>query len=392
MNNCYFERKVSLEIVEEESIFLWGPRQSGKSTLLEHAFPDAKYYDLLKSEVLERYMRRPSLLREELQMMPDNSLVIIDEIQRVPELLDEVHWLMTHKNMRFILSGSSARKLKRRGANTLGGRAIEFRLLPLVSAEIPDFDLVRAVNNGMIPRHYLVKNARLRLGGYIGVYLTEEIKQESLVRNLPSFNRFLEVAAFTNGEQVNYTNIAQDCGVKAATIKEYFSILQETLVGYMIPSYVRRQKRRMVQAPRFYYFDCGVVNFLRKRYNLTPGSEDFGHSLEHLVMQELMAYLKYRHQGELESEEEPRLSYWRTSSGLEVDFIIGDGDVAVEVKSTEDVMPRNLKGIQAFKDDNPAARCIVASLDPAPRILNGIEIMPATYFLQQLWADKIIPL
>lgn len=390
MNTIYYERKISLEIVEDDSIFLWGPRQSGKSTLLEKTFPDAPNYNLLKTEVFEKLSRRPSLLREELELKNDGILVIIDEIQRVPQLLDEVHWLIEHKKMRFILSGSSARKLRRCGANTLGGRAVPCRLFPLVSAEIPDFDLIRAVNNGMIPRHYLVKNPKLRLGGYVGVYLTEEIKQESLVRNLPSFNRFLEVAAFTNGEQVNYTNIAQDCGVKVPTIKEYFSILQETLVGYMIPAFVKKQKRRIVQSPRFYYFDCGIANYLRKRFGMEPGSEDFGHALEHLVMQELMAYMSYKYQGEEASEDEPRLSYWRTSSGLEVDFILGDAEVGIEVKSTHEVMPRHLSGVQAFKDDNPGARCIVASLDPEPRLLNGIEVFPVEYLLKQLWAGQII--
>ena len=223
-----YKRWLSLQDALTDSLFLWGARQVGKSTLLKRVFPDALIYDLLKSEEYGRLLRRPQLLREELQHLDESALIVIDEIQKIPQLLDEVHWLMVNRGIRFILCGSSARKLKRVGTNLLGGRALPVTLFPLVSAEIPDFDLMRAINNGMIPRYYMVDNPQRRLQAYIGVYLKEEIQNEAIVRQLASFNRFLDIAAQTDGEIVNYTNIAQDCGVSSVTVKEYFNILEQT--------------------------------------------------------------------------------------------------------------------------------------------------------------------
>jgi predicted AAA+ superfamily ATPase len=269
--------------IENDNIFLFGARQTGKTTVLKQLFPNARYFDLLKYDEFERLSRRPSLLYEELADCKEGELVIIDEIQKVPQLLNEVHRLIVNKNLKFVLSGSSARKLKQSGSNTLGGRALKNVLYPLVSAEIPDFDLIKAVNNGLLPRHYLVGNAWKRIQVYVGIYLQEEIQSEALVRNLSSFNRFLEAAALTNGEMVNYQNIATDCGVSANTAKEYFNILSDTMVGYMIPAFTKTLKRRLVQSPKFYYFDVGIVNYLLNRKKLLPGSVDFGHALEHLL-------------------------------------------------------------------------------------------------------------
>jgi predicted AAA+ superfamily ATPase len=376
-------RFFKIQDAENESVFLFGARQTGKTTLLNQLFPDVRYYDLLKADKFEQLSRRPALLREELLSCEENELIIIDEIQKIPQLLDEVHWLIVNKNLRFILSGSSARKLKRTGANTLGGRALRNVLYPLVSAEIPDFDLIRAVNNGMLPRHYLIENARKRLQAYVGTYLQEEIQAEALVRNLSSFNRFLEAAALTNGEMVNYRNIAADCGVSTNTVQAYFSILTDTMLGHIIPAFRRTVKRRLVQAPRFYYFDVGIANYLRNRKNLLPGSADFGHAFEHFVIQEIIAYLGY-------SDNENTLSYWRTSGGVEVDAVLGDARVAIEIKSTPEVQTRHLRGLRTFAEEYPQARLLMVSLDAAPRLTNGVEIMPVSYFLQQLWAEKIV--
>ena len=278
------ERLFKVADAQYGSVFLFGARQTGKTTLLLHLFPDNKFYDLLETDTYERLRRNPSLLRQELTGLREGEIVIIDEIQLIPELLNEVHWLITRHKIHFILSGSSARKLRRRGVNTLGGRAVRNVLYPLVSAEIEDFDVVRAVNRGLLPTHYMAPNDKLlkkRMQAYISVYLKEEIAAEALVRKLASFNRFMEVAALTDGEMVNYNNIAQDCGVDAKTVKEYFSILEETLVGYMVPAYRKSVKRRLNQSPRFYYFDVSLPNYLLHRYDLQPGSEDFGHAFEH---------------------------------------------------------------------------------------------------------------
>lgn len=377
-----FVRIQKVTDAQEDSVFLWGARQVGKSTLIKKLYPDAKIYDLLKSDEYTRLLRRPQLLREELLSFGQETLVVIDEIQKIPQLLDEVHWLIVNCGIRFVLCGSSARKLKRIGTNLLGGRAMSVKLYPFVSAEIPDFDIIRAINHGMLPRHYLAINPQKRLEAYIGTYLKEEIQDEAVVRQLASFNRFLDIAAQCNGEIINYSNIAQDCGVSAVTVKEYFTILQQTLIGYMIPAFTRSKKRRAITAPRFYYFDVGVANHLLHRFNMQPGSVDFGHAFEHFLIQELVAYLGY-------SESNEQLSYWRTASGYEVDAVIGDGRVAIEFKSTDEVQSKHTKGLKAFAEEYANARLIVVSMDCNSRMLNGVEVLPAMEFLKLLWEGKI---
>lgn len=378
-----FIRKINLENENNDSVFLWGARQVGKTTLLESVYPEARYYDLLNAREFERFLRNPTLLTEELSYMEPGTLVIIDEIQKIPQLLDEVHALIQKKGLRFILSGSSARKLRRQGVNLLGGRALKKIMHPLVSSEIPNFDLIKAVNNGMIPRHYTVSNPLERFKAYIGVYLNEEIKEEALSRNLRSFSRFLEIAAKSNGEMVVYKNIAQDSGIDHRTVKEYFEILQDTLIGHLIPGFTASKKRRGIIAPKFYYFDVGIANYLLNIKGLIPGTEAFGHSFEHFIIQEIIAYLEY-------SSSPETLSYWRTSSGYEVDAIIGDGRIAIEIKSTEEVKSRHTKGLKAFQEDFPDARLIVVSLDKYKRVANGIEIFPALEFLEKLWKGEIL--
>lgn len=385
MADNMIERVLKITDAEEESVFLFGARQTGKTTLLLKLFPDNRFYDLLETDTYERLRRNPALLRQELASAQAGEIVIIDEIQLIPELLNEVHWLIVRQGLHFILSGSSARKLKRRGVNTLGGRAVRNVLYPLVSAEVADFDIVKAVNRGMLPTHYLASSERQlmkRMQAYVSVYLKEEIQAEALVRKLSSFNRFMEVAALTDGEMVNYNNIAQDCGIDAKTVKEYFSILEETLVGYMVPAFRRTVKRRLNQAPKFYYFDVALPNYLLHRSNMQPGSDDFGHAFEHLVMQEIIAYLGY-------NGYENNLSYWHTHTGYEVDAVLGDAQVAVEFKSCREVQSKHLKGLKAFSEEHPDARLIAVSLDVAPRLFNGVEVMPAKHFLQELWAGKI---
>lgn len=371
-----------LQIINDESVFLFGARQTGKTTLLKKQFPNAIYFDLLQTDVLNRFRQRPALLRESLEQANEGTLVIIDEIQQIPELLNEIHWLITNKQIRFILCGSSARKLKRQGVNTLGGRAVPQYLFPFVSCEIPDFNIDRAVNNGMIPRHYMKENPTSLLKAYVGVYLREEIQVESLVRNLTGFSRFLEIAAMTDGEMVNYLNIASDCGVSANTVKEYFQILEDTLVGYMIPAFTKKAKRKVVQSPRFYLFDVGVTNYLLGRTNLRRGTTDYGHAFEHIVIQELVAYLNY-------TDNPNKLSYWRTYTQVEVDVILGDAKVAIEIKSVEEVLPKHLKGLKSFADEHPDCRRIIVSLDRFNRVVDGIEHIYVYDFFKKLWSHDI---
>ncbi len=372
-----------LQIIEDESVFLFGARQTGKTTLLMQQFPDAIYYDLLDTDLLNRLRQRPSILREMLERKPEGTLVIIDEIQQVPELLNEIHLLMNRFGFRFILCGSSARKLRRQGVNTLGGRAVPQYLFPFVSAEIDDFDIDTAVNNGMMPRCYLSNNPQNLLKAYVAIYLKEEIQAESLVRNLKNFTRFLEVAAITDGEMVNYQNIAQDCGISANTIKEYFQILEDTLLGFYIPAYTKTIKRKIVQAPRFYLFDVGVTNYLLGRKDLKRGSVEYGHAFEHFVLQELVAYLSY-------TDNSNSISYWRTYTQIEVDVILGDAKVAIEIKSAEEVMSKHLKGLKAFREEYPDTKLMVVSLDKLTRTSDGIEIVYIYDFLKMLWKGEII--
>ena len=364
------------------SIFLFGGRQTGKTTLLRQQFPDTTFFDLLDTNVRRRLQQRPVLLYETLKDKPMGTLVIIDEIPEVPELLNEVHRLIVERQLVFILCGSSARKLKRKGHNTLGGRALPVYLYPLVSAEIPDFDIDRAVNYGTIPPHYLARNPWRLLAAYIDVYLKEEIKEEALVRNLDAFQRFLEVAALTDGEIINNNNIAQECGVHATTVSSYFDILEDTLIGYRIPAYTKAMKRRLVQAPRFYYFDVGVTNYLLHRKELIRGSADYGHAFEHLVVQELVAYMHYRHC-------EEKLSYWRTYTGVEVDIIVGDARIAIEIKSTEEVQHRHIKNLKAFAEEHPDSKLMIVSLDVFTRQMGKIECIYVMDFFHRLWTDGI---
>lgn len=378
-----FIRKQILIDAENHSLFLWGARQTGKSTLLKEMFPHAIWFDLLLSDVYERLSKNPSILRETILAQPEANLVIIDEIQRIPELLNEVHWSITNKGIQFILSGSSSRKIIRGGYNLLGGRALRYELYPLVSSEIPNFDLLRALNNGLLPRHYLAANAKKLLSAYIGNYLRDEIAAEAKIRNIQSFAKFLEAAAFSNGEMVNYANIASDCGVSAPTVKEYFQILEDTLVGRFVPSYQKKPKRRVITAPKFYFFDVGIVNYLLKRGKIEFGSEVFGNAFEHFVYHEIYAHSQY-------SGLAYPISYWRTASQIEVDFILGDNEVAVEVKSTSKVSSRHLSGLKSFAEEYKTKQLILVCNEPMPRLIDNILVLPWNVFLQKLWAGEIM--
>ncbi|MBI2552350.1 ATP-binding protein [Candidatus Uhrbacteria bacterium] len=378
-----FKRSQKFAGLKSESCFFWGPRQSGKSTLLKATFPDSPYYDLLLSNEFERLTRRPALLREELLAHKLNAPVIIDEVQKIPHLLDEIQWLIVNKNIQFILCGSSARKLKRGSGNLLGGRALRYELFPLVSREIPQFDLKKALNHGLLPRHYQTDQPRPLLRAYIGDYLKEEIAAEALTRNVPAFARFLEIAAFSNGEVVNFTNVARECGVSGPTVKEYFQILVDTLLARFVPSFQKKPKRRVIQAPKFYLFDVGVANTLLKRGAIVPGSEAFGRAFEHFIFQEIVAHSHY-------SGLEYPIAYWRTASGFEIDFILGEQDIALEIKGVPEVHAHHLRSVYAFREEYKPKKTIIVSLDAKPRNVDGINVMPWEVFLRDLWSGAII--
>jgi predicted AAA+ superfamily ATPase len=356
---------------------------------LKSLFPQAHRYDLLLSSTYQRLLRRPSLLREEalaagLDGASQSDPIIIDEIQKLPMLLDEVHWLIENRKLRFILCGSSARKLRRGHANLLGGRAVRYELHPLVFQEITDFSLLKALNAGLIPRHYDSPQPERLIQSYVGDYLKEEIVAEALTRNIPAFSRFLEVAALSNGEIVNYTNIARECGVSSPTVKEYFQILEDTLIGSHLPAFQKRKKRRLVTSPKFYFFDLSPVIHLTRREKVQPGSELFGRALEHFVFMEISAHASY-------SDLFYPVSYWRTTSGFEVDFVLGDHEIAIEVKATELANESHLKGLRRFREEYAVRRAMLVSLDPTPRkTQDQIEILPWQAFLKELWAGRIL--
>ena len=379
-------RSLKLPARPGESFFLWGPRQTGKTSLLKATYPAATWIDLLKTDLYVRYATRPSLLREELLAGNGKALVIIDEIQKVPQLLDEVHWLIENTKYTFGLCGSSARKVRRGAANLLGGRAVRYELLGLVSDELGrDFDLVRMLNHGYLPRHYLSETPARLLRSYIGDYLKEEIAAEGLVRNLPAFSTFLEVAVLSDAELINHATIARECGVSMPAVKGYFQILEDTLLGRYLAAYVKRPKRRVIASPKFYFADVGMVNHLAKRGRLVPGAELFGKALENWVFHELCAHRAY-------SGQYYDLSYWRLASGIETDFILGNMEIAIEVKAAPRPTSDHVRGLREIaRDHKKLKRRILVCLEDRPRRTeDGIDILPAGVFAQRLWAGQLI--
>lgn len=383
-----FKRKLMLPPPGEENFFLWGPRQTGKSTLLRAWYPGERWIDLLKSEVYRRYSTNPELLRQELEAegADTGTQVVIDEIQKVPALLDEVHWLIENRGIRFALCGSSARKLRRGAANLLGGRALRYQLHGLSASELDaDFDLDRLLNHGYLPRIFQSRNAPRLLDAYISDYLKEEVAAEGLVRNLPAFSGFLHAAALSDGELIKFSNIAADCGVSNHTAKSYFEILEDTLLGRWLPAYRKRPKRRVTTSPKFYFSDVGLVNNLARRGPLLRGSEAYGKAFENWVYHELSTWIDYNEPGS-------QLSYWGLSGGAEVDFVLDDMRLALEAKSSERVVSRHLRGLRSLIKDHPQVRRrVIVCLEPIlRRTEDGIDILPAGEFIRRLWSGELV--
>lgn len=376
-----FRRKLDVHsTLDTRSAFLFGPRGTGKSTLIRAAYPDAKYYDLLNERTYLRLLHDSSLLDQE---NPETgSLIIIDEVQKLPKILDEAQRLIFERNHRFLLTGSSARKLKRSGANLLGGRARELHLHPLVSAEIPNFDLNFFLNRGGLPLVYQSSEPLEDLMSYVSLYLREEIAAEALTRRVDQFARFLDVMAINNGEELHYQNLASDSHVPAKTLQNYIEILEDTLVGFRVSPFEATKKRKAITRSKFFLFDIGIIRALAKRGEIEPGSELFGRAFEHFIALELRAALHY-----LKTNAE--IQYWRTRSGFEVDFIVGS-ELALEVKAVSLVNDRHLKGLRALREEKKLRKYWVVSLDPQRRLVDGIEIVPWKEFLEILWAGELL--
>ncbi len=388
-----YKRKVNISnLLKKKSHFLFGPRYVGKSTLIREQIKDAIVFDLLEAKTYQKLLKHPSFIAETLPQ-GEHPIVVIDEVQRLPELLNEVHRLIFEKKATFLLTGSSARKLKHGAANLLAGRAWEARLFPLTFTEInegtdvettkalPKFDLLRYLNRGGIPDIYLSEDFNTELVNYVNLYLKEEVKAESLTRNIQAFAEFLEIIALHDAREVNFEAMASDCQISTSTLRNYFKILEDTLIGFSISGYTKTVKRKATARIKHFMFDLGVSNCLAHREISDLQSENAGHAFEHFIALELRAFLAYTNSRE-------QLTYWRSTSQKEVDFLVGDS-LAIEVKSTTYVTNRHISGLLALREENIFKRYIVVSRDEQKRkFSNDIEVWPYQEFLQSLWNNE----
>ena len=376
--SVYIERVLDLpSLLQKKSHFLFGPRQTGKTSLIRHSLKGVRSYDLLDTSVYLSLSQDPGRIAQEIN--PRDKIVVVDEIQRLPVLLNEVHRLIEERGIRFLLTGSSVRKLRRGGVNLLGGRARTKYMHPLTYRELGNqFNLFKAIERGLLPSIYLSDDPHADLEAYTGSYLQQEIVAEGVTRNVPAFSRFLKVAAFCNGTVVNFTNVSNDAQVPRTTIYEYFEILKDTLLLYELPSWRKSKKRKPLTSSKYYFFDVGVVATLQGR-QFRPGTPEFGEAFETYLMHELVSYGDY-------ISGEP-LSYWRSTSGFEVDFILGD-HTAVEVKAKENVSAHDLKSLRAFAEEKKLKRYLCVSLEPRRRNLENMTILPLREFLEALWSRE----
>ena len=379
----YVERIIPLtRDLQQKSVLLLGPRQTGKSAYIRHQARPSKVYDLLKADVFQRLSARPSLIRESL--VPGEGLIAIDEIQKLPVLMDEVHVMIEETGQRFLLTGSSARKLKRSHTSLMAGRARTRYLCPLVSVELDEWDLQRVLEYGMLPPVALSPDPLEDLESYVGTYLREEIQAEAASRKIENFSRFLHFAALWNGEVVNFEAVARDAQVPARTVREYYALLEDTLVGTMLEPLQTTGKRKAISRGKFYFFDVGVVHALTGEFTVPPRTATYGRAFEHFVWQELSAYVKYL-------ARRSKLQFFRDVRGAEVDFVL-DGRIAIEVKASTLVHDRQLKGLHAITEqsDFPIQRRIVVCQEPEKRRVSGIELIPYREFLGELWEGGVV--
>ncbi len=358
---------------EKKSCFLFGPRQTGKTSLIEQQFANHKVIDLLMSENFRKYSARPERLREE--VTGEEELIIIDEIQRLPELLNEVHYLIEKKKINFLLTGSSAKKLRKQGINLLGGRARSKILHPFTRLELAnEFDLKKVLTIGLIPSIYFSDSPWEDLDAYVGDYLKTEIAAEGATRNIPAFSRFLEVAALCNGQMINYSQIASDSEVKISTLRNYFEILKETLIAYELEAWQKSKTRKAIQTSKFYFFDLGLAHFLQNRRVVGSGTPEYGQAFEAYLFHELITKIDYTGTG--------TIHYWRSTSGFEVDFILNE-QMAIEVKAKKTIHTHDLKGLKALQEEKKLKRYICVCFEKEKRVIEGIEVTPFEVFAEE---------
>lgn len=380
----FYKRSLNLkQLLEKKSFFLFGPRATGKTTLIHQTLKNkAKIYDLLDSEIYRKLLKNPKVLEEENKT--NKKIIVIDEIQKQPELLDEVHRLIQKKGWRFLLTGSSARKLKRKPVNLLAGRAWQASLFPLSWVEIPKFNLIKYLNQGGLPAAYTSRSSyQEELNAYVSLYLREEIQHEALTRNVQAFAEFLDLIALSNGQGLNYENFSKDLQISPSTFKNHIEILNDTLLGFPLPGYTKTKKRKAITRAKYYLFDLGVTNTICHRGLIKKKSELFGKAFEHFIILEVRAYLSY-------ARKFLNMSYWRSVSQAEVDLII-DNKVAIEIKSTPLIQDKHLKSLRFLKEEKIIKKYIVVSLDTEKRVTkDNIQILPWEMFLKKLWKGDIV--
>lgn len=379
----YIQRILNLQdLLKKKSLFLFGPRSTGKTSLIKHQLEPAININLLRSDVYMHLSNKPWELESIISASRlTNNLVVIDEIQRIPELLNEVHRLIEEQQIRFLLTGSSARKLRKQGVNLLAGRAWRADLFALVSHEINDFDIDRYLQFGGLPQVYLSESPEEELIAYVSTYLNEEIKAEANLRNVQGFTRFLETAALSSGKMLNFASLSNDVAIPASTVREYFQILEDTLIGFMVPAWTKSIKRKAISTSKFYFFDIGVRNQISNIKYLNPQSDIYGQAFEHFIATELRAYLSY-------NRNTSGLFYWQAKNGQEVDFIIGS-EYAIEVKSANQISNKHLKGLKALQEEKIVKKYYLVSFDPINRIIDDIEIIHWQKFLHNLWSEGL---
>lgn len=371
----------------EESYFLFGPRGTGKSTWLREHYPGAFWIDLLNPELFRLYASAPEKLRLILEEHPKHRTIVLDEIQKIPELLDVIHSLIEEKKgYQFIMTGSSSRKLKKNGVNLLAGRALLRHMPPFLAGELgKEFDLGKNLSLGMLPLILDAKNPEEVLRAYVGIYLKEEVQAEGIVRNVGDFARFLETMSFSHASQINGSNIARECQIARKTVDSYLLILEDLLLGFQLRVFNRKAKRSLAGHPKFYFFDAGVYFSIKPKTLYDPRTETEGAALEGLVAQHLKAWI--------DAQREPhQIHYWRTSSKLEVDFILSGPAtfLAIEVKNGTVIHPADLWGLEAFKEDYPESTPLLLYRGKMRYKERGILCIPVDEFLLTINPNKAL--